>query len=105
MSEQIDGYGSYSDGKITLYPIPGYDEVVLKPADSVKTVAEFAEETFEEQGCAYDINYAARTGSHSIYYDHPISKHLRETLEENGYEIVECLRAADPKTHWVIRGF
>ena len=85
--------------------IPDSELTELKSADSVKDVADSAEKIIEKQMCAHAINSAANTGSHLVYYDHPISDSLKEDLESLGYEIVKENRAADPRVHWVIKGF
>lgn len=85
--------------------IPESELIELKSATAVKNVADSAEDILEEQTCAYAINTAANTGCHFIYYNHPISDTLKETLEGKGYEVLKDKKAADPELHWIIRGF
>ena len=77
----------------------------LKQATEVKTVADSAVQTQEEQSVAHAINTAANTGQHCITWSKSLSKETITLLESKGYQVVPNDRAADPSYSWTIRGF
>ena len=85
--------------------IPKDELIELKSASTVKAVADSAVRIIEKQACAQAINTAANTGSHSVIFDHPMSKQLQDELKTLGYEFHPVANSADPTKHWVIMGF
>lgn len=85
--------------------IPMDELTTLKSASEVKTVADSAVATIEQQTVAAAINSAANTGQHSITWSKPLSDTLKATLEGLGYTVTSNRRAADPDYSWTISGF
>ena len=76
--------------------IPQDELATLKPAATVKTVAEGAVAELEEMSVAALINNAANTGCYEATYSKPISAVLQTKLTNQGYTLTAPAPLAKP---------
>lgn len=80
---------------------------VLKSASDVKILVEtvngYTDEGSEVMQAAVAINHAAKCGERHAMWMRPLSKELKEKLEESGYRIQDWERCAKPGDISVIR--